>query len=190
MGSEVAYNLYRWYLPAAGRYARVDPLRDPKIFQLYGYVEQNPLYLSDADGLVPSPYSIPGFFKVGCVYGAVRRAGLGLVGSEGPRWAHCMASCEIAKCGGTSLARDLGLLKEKFDTSVCLGLTVTSRIGLGGRGIIRDRHCESAFQPEDFEDNEFGISCPADVTCDERCEQLRGEPNSAPGPLGGLVEGR
>lgn len=178
--------MHRWYAPGTGRYTRPDPLRDTTIFQIYGYAEQNALRWVDEDGQRPLLGLWTPIYpadKVGCVGGAVARAAAGLVGIEGPRWAHCMASCQIAKCGGKSLARDMGLLKESFDTATCLALKKLGKRGGGLTRLLRDKQCESAFQPEDFDDNELGISCPVDVPCETRCKDLIDIPNTAPGPF-------
>ncbi len=56
LGAAVSYNVYRWYQPVAGRYARVDPLH--LVFassfvggNLYGYVAASPLNFVDPLGL-------------------------------------------------------------------------------------------------------------------------------------------
>ena len=177
---------HRWYQPATGRYSRPDPNRDWTLFQIYGYAEQNPVFRSDEDGLTPfpNPYVGDPYYKIGCVGGAVLRASTGLVGTRGPRWAHCVASCEIAKCGGENLARDLGLLKEGFDTVTCEGLKRLGSVGGRVTRSFRKKQCDSAFQPEDFQDNERGLTCPKDVPCDVRCKPLEGAVNTAPGPFG------
>ncbi len=177
---------HRWYQQEDARYTRPDPQRDWPIFQVYGYAEQNPLFRSDLDGLVPirNPYVGDPFMKLGCIGGATLRAASEVVGARGPRWAHCFASCEIAKCGGAGIARDLGLLKEGFDTVTCFGLKKLGSLGGRATSFFRKKQCDSAFQPEDFKDNKRGISCPKDVPCDVACRGLEGVENTAPGPFG------
>ena len=52
MGSEVYYNVHRWYAPRSGRYARADPRRGSRGLELYNYVHQSPLQAVDPLGLV------------------------------------------------------------------------------------------------------------------------------------------
>ena len=70
----------------------------------------------------------------------------------------------------------MGLGKELLDIGKCF-------VEIFSFGQIDpDGNCGSAFQPSDFEDNEFGISCPQQISCEERCKPLiRRE--SEPGPL-------
>lgn len=180
--SNLHYNVHRWYQHETGRYTRPDPYEEWPIFQTYGYAEQNPVLWVDPDGRIPIPNPFGPFFKVGCVFGATARAATGLAGPEGPRWAHCIASCEITKCGGGSLAFNLGMAKEGFDTITCLTLTRLDRVGSRSKDIIRDKHCDSAFQKEDLQDNR-GITCPRGVSCSDRCDRLKGK-QAAAGPFG------
>jgi hypothetical protein len=75
------------------------------------------------------------------------------------------------------VAKPFGLLKEVIDLVGCFASSINS-VGTGGS-------CESAFQPTEFEDNEFGRLCPVTISCEERCEDLAGE-SSPPGPFLGL----
>ena len=74
------------------------------------------------------------------------------------------------------MAKAMGLGKELLDVGKCF-----VEIFLGGP-IDPNGNCGSAFQPSDFEDNEFGITCPIDQSCDDRCAPLT-EKNPDPGPL-------
>ena len=98
----------------------------------------------------------------------------------GPRFAHCFASCESQKCGGPTVAATLGLAKEAFDLEVCERLT-----GIGLLSTIRQKHCDSAYQPSDLGDNQQGLDCPPGEPCEDQCGDLFGAPDTLPGPFGG-----
>lgn len=102
-------------------------------------------------------------------------------GNEGNgwRWAHCWASCRIRRaCGGTTVAKTAGFGKEVLDGIRCGFEVVRGGLGFGN-------HCDSTFQPTDFDDNQTGITCPDQITCDQRCEDLVGQ-TADPGPFFGI----
>lgn len=157
-----------------GRYSRTDPLGLRAGLNLYHYAISNPsghLDFNGRFGLDPSqiwPFMCSaGFASEGKELGKTR----------GWPWAHCWTSCSIATfCGGSRLARAMGLGKELLDVSKCFGEIFS------GRPIDPNGNCGSAFQPSDFEDNEFGISCPQGISCEERCAPLV-DKNPDPGPM-------
>jgi RHS repeat-associated protein len=173
-GASVYYNVHRWIEPATGRYTRLDPFGLRYVINLFTYASGNPVLQADPDGRLPT---FPVHNPITCsiaVGSEARSRGKGM----GWRWAHCWASCEITKsCGGESVAKPFGLLKEVIDLVGCFASSINS-VGTGGS-------CESAFQPTDFEDNEFGRLCPLTISCEERCKDLAGE-SSPPGPFFGL----
>jgi len=54
LGAQQYQNLYRWYSPSGGSYARVDPLRVRAARQPYLYAYQRPAELVDRTGLQPA----------------------------------------------------------------------------------------------------------------------------------------
>ena len=64
LGAEGYYNVYRWYIPSAGRYTRVDPVGitelDP---HPYVYVNNRPLMLTDPLGLRSWPFGAGQFCR-------------------------------------------------------------------------------------------------------------------------------
>ena len=171
---------HRWYEQGTGRYGRADPSLDRPRFHDYTYADSRPLYWIDLNGRKPT-FPNPSLLippQIPCVGGVVLRAFLqGSLGPNGNRWAHCFASCGITRCAGAGAARQLGLRKEFLDTALC-GV-------LKEFGSTRNTFCRSAFQPSDFEDNDRGITCPANQTCGQRCRSLEGRPDTAPGPFFG-----
>lgn len=189
LGGEIYYNLYRWYELRTGRYTRPDPVRLRPMFHIYTYVEGNPFMYVDLDGREPLPVNLNmPLYPLDCVAASVGAGAEGIFG-KGPRWAHCMSSCQLRKCGSEKLARTLGFYKEVLDASVCKSL---EHVGdrRGPLGWLRERHCESAFQPEDILDNETGIACPHNASCAEWCRDLEGLRNTATGPFGNPPFGR
>jgi hypothetical protein len=76
------------------------------------------------------------------------------------------------------MALSLGLFKEAFDLELCKRISGHSLLTS-----IKEKHCRSAYQSSDFEDNQQGLQCPARVPCDVHCEGLFGERDPAPGPF-------
>jgi RHS repeat-associated protein len=174
MGAEVYYNVHRWYAPDTGRYSRPDPLGLRAGVNQYLYAGSNPLAFLDPDGRwVVTPNQIYPFSCSAAVASEARAAGR----TRGWPWAHCYASCKIRKmCGGPVLTNAMGLGKELLDVAKCFGEI------FGSGPIDPDGNCGSAFQPSDFEDNEFGLTCPPDQTCEERCAELE-DKDPEPGPM-------
>lgn len=141
---------------------------------LYRYAYSNPLAYVDPDGRFPWPKILLPYACAFKVAGKAKREGSG----KGWRWAHCWASCKIMReCGGPTVAKNSGTIKEIIDTLRC-GAEVAAGIAMGN-------FCESAYQPSDFDDNDRGIACPRERTCDEHCEPLVGR-TAPPGPLFGV----
>ncbi len=178
------YNVARWYSGDTGRYNRPDPLGIRAGLNLFHYGLSNPLGYVDPDGREPGARSAAAGAALGralartldCAikYGKEARER----GREiGWPWAHCWASCQINReCGGEGVAKAFGLAKEVLDVGKCFGEI------LSFDAIDPDGNCGSAFQDSDFEDNDFGITCPDDQTCDQRCDSLRGK-EPPPGPM-------
>jgi len=140
----------------------------------YRYAYSNPLAYVDPDGRFPWPKIV---IPYTCAFSVAREA-RAQGKSNGWRWAHCWAACEITRnCGGPTVARNSGYIKEILDLLRCGGEVLAGGLGTGP-------YCDSAYQPDDFRDNERGISCPVQLTCDQRCEGLVGRP-ARPGPFFG-----
>lgn len=182
------YNVHRWYESKTGRYNRPDPYPPLGIGNLYQYAISNPALYIDSDGKAPQLMnpSLPGIGissrMVGCLVKSSFLTGVGWIWqSGGPRYAHCIANCELAKCGGQNLAIVMGGAKEAFDLKVCNTLPR----GMGYVGHVKDKHCRSAFQSSDFKDNDWGRACPSKVPCENWCGELFGQQDTVPGPYYG-----
>ncbi len=169
---------HRWYDSGTGRYERPDPEPPVSATNLYRYAEANPLAYVDRNGLwpelIPTGWIPP---QTGCLAAAGLNTLSTAAAGGGPRYAHCFASCAISKCAGPGAAIQLGALKESFDHFVC---TYGRDVPYIGR-----KHCHSAYQPTDFEDNTRGLECPVNVPCEEQCGGLFGQEDS---PVGGPFE--
>ena len=175
------YNLHRWYDSSTGRYTRPDPQPPTAASNLFQYAGANTVRYIDRSGLSlelpPTPLWIPR--ETPCLLAAgLSTAWNWIPMGGGPRFAHCYASCSITKCAGPNLAITLGLAKEAFDLEVCKRLT-GSRLLRG----TRKKHCDSAYQPSDDNDNTAGLQCPKNVPCEEHCKPLFGQPDPPPGPF-------
>jgi RHS repeat-associated protein len=174
----LSYNLNRWYERGTGRYERVDPIGLRGGFNLYRYGDANPLANLDPDGRrVVTPLFKPD--PIDCSLRIAREAREAAIPGNDWRWAHCWASCRIAReCGGASVATTFGFLKELADAARCL-VDAYGRPGFGDK-------CASAFQPEDFVDNKRGRDCPPEKTCDDECRDLFNVQPPPPGPFFGI----
>jgi RHS repeat-associated protein len=180
---EVYYNVHRWYGVGVGRYTRPDPQLFSALGMIYVYALQDPVSHFDKEGAAAQRFNPgdEGFNTVlwagGCLGGTtLKTVYQWLANGAGPRWAHCFASCELAKCGGKTLAMNAGEKKERFDLVVCANLP---RIGWLKR--VQQSHCHSAFQPSDYDDNSTGLECPVDMSCEKQCEPLFGQGDPAQG---------
>jgi RHS repeat-associated protein len=176
LGVPLYHNGYRWYGVHDGRFTRPDIVGYPPLFQIYGYAEQRPLYYADPNGALTQlgPY-IPIIGPLKCLASGITPGFQ--IEQKGAKWVHCVASCNLKKCGGEQFAENLGNLKEAFDGAACLSLISTVRSS-------KNKFCKSAYQRDDYEDNEFGRQCPEDIPCEKHCEELSGD--GAPGPLNGF----
>ena len=131
----------RYVSTQSARFTSQDPLGLAAGPNGYLYVGGNPLRWTDPRGLQAEPVS-----TLMCMAeGGLEARDLGE--QHGWRYAHCMGSCTIKKsCGAVaSLAAQQG--KEALDLIRCLG---------AGRA----DSCYSVYQASDFEDNNYGYSCP------------------------------
>lgn len=166
------YYRARHYTSLEGRFVSEDPIRFSGGINLYRYAENAPTVHTDPLGLFTDPW------------GTACSVAIGLWARlKGPQngwpWAHCMASCRIAKACGQPAAWTAGELKEYLDAAVCIG-TLGNSSG----------SCNSAFQPSDDTDNFIGATCPRQISCNQACSHLLNVPDTSPerppGPLGGL----
>ena len=89
------------------------------------------------------------------------------------RYKHCLGNCKISReCHGGKIAAWLAsAVKELQDVQGCLAT--------GDQDT-----CNSAFQPEDFEDNAKGRDkCDSKVTCEEACKDFKILEEPLPGPF-------
>jgi RHS repeat-associated protein len=162
------YYRARYYSAIAGRFLSEDPIGYYGGLNLYGYVDGNPANLRDPRGLWPRGTDwIPLGPPCGLIEGI---RSFSRMNAGGTRYAHCWASCEITKSCGSSRAKDWETIKERYDVVVC-------KAGL-------EKNCDSAEQPTDYSDNDFGRKCPQKQSCEERCKSLFGAPDGPPGPYG------
>jgi len=96
------YSYFRYYEPETGRYISPDPIGLAGGVNVYGYVEQNPLSLSDSDGLLPDAI-----------------VDLGLIAFD-------IASYAYNKVQGCDTSGDIASLKANT-----LGLLIPGATGLG-----------------------------------------------------------
>jgi RHS repeat-associated protein len=167
---------YREYDAALGRFTNADPIGMRGGINLYLYAEGNPARFIDPLGLQSE--SLSGFERenmmhLNCIIGQWGKTGMEWkAGKGGTRWAHCMASCRTKKCSNSEMtAKEAGSLKELWDVTFCLGFGVESS-------------CGSAEQPQDHDDNEQGYTCPNNMSCEDRCKDLKDKPDPPPGPYG------
>lgn len=166
------YYRARYYSALAGRFLSEDPIGLHGGLNLYRYVDDTPPNLRDPQGLWPRGLSrslewIPFGPPCGLIEGM---RSFSRMKAGGTRYAHCWASCEITKSCGSSRAKDWETFKEGYDV-------VTCKLG-------SEKNCDSAEQPSDYSDNDFGRKCPDKQTCEERCKHLFGAPDGPPGPYG------
>jgi len=179
-GESVTQNGWRWYQAQLGRYSRPDPLGLRAGLNLYHYAVSSPIGHLDPDGRLVVDPSLTFPFACSYVFASEARV---RGRTNGWPWAHCWASCSITKaCGGPTLARTMGLGKELIDVAKCLPQIFSSQ------PINPDGNCGSAFQPSDSDDNEFGITCPQEQSCEDRCRPLIGR-EETPGPLYAITIG-
>jgi RHS repeat-associated protein len=169
------YNRARYYDPASGRFINEDPARLWGGLNLYRYVDDNPQTFTDPSGLQKSGMS--------CLDSAASEgAKLGPIYGWG--WTHCWVSCETRKrctrdwgaTAGGAASRAGQRAKEHFDFIACVIKGDIAR-------------CSSAYQPSDYENNDYGYSCPVNQDCGSRCEPLKGS-SSPPGPYWWVACGR
>lgn len=112
------YNYFRDYDPAVGRYVESDPIGLAGGLNTYGYVNANPVALSDPTGLVPGRTGMSKSREcAGRVftrnYWDMREANW----KRSDKYFHCKANCEAARCGpdGYDEACRISDTREKLD---------------------------------------------------------------------------
>jgi hypothetical protein len=149
---------------------------------LYGYADANPLRVFDRDGREPGERAAEAGAALArefiCASQFLQEA-INMGRTNGWPWSHCWISCRIQRECPSGVAHSAELAKEVLDVIKCVPEVISDE------PIQRDGNCASAFQPSDFEDNEFGRQCPENKTCEEHCEPLATpeERLPPPGPL-------
>jgi RHS repeat-associated protein len=171
-----AYYVRARYLdPTGGRFLSEDPIRFDGGVNFYAYVGGNPVRWTDPTGLIPDTPPVtgppgspdPGVLCMGYEFSYA----VGLGQDHGWRYAHCMASCRTKKNCGALHSKVAQWSKEHlWDMTACL---------VAGR----QDNCNSWGQDSDFDDNNLGFTCPENQSCFDRCEELRGAPETPPGPF-------
>jgi RHS repeat-associated protein len=169
--SNFSYYRARYYDQNVGRFLSEDPIRFAADVNFYSYVDNHVTGAKDPSGHDPAVDAIT---VANQIYGYYLCADqikneFNHFSREGhPRYAHCMASCNLVKrCGGKAAAFLTGYAKETGDLWDCL------RTGKRGS-------CNTAFQQSDLDDNAQGRSCPKNKRCEDQCLNLRDLPDSAP----------
>jgi RHS repeat-associated protein len=153
----------RYFDPKIGRFTSEDPIGFKGGRNFYAYVNNDPARRVDPLGLLGDPYTTACTVTFG-----------GYAWRQGKRWgwpyAHCVASCLIARYCGQAASYTSGEAKEYWDWAWC-------KTG-------RKDSCDSAFQPSDYQDNFTGATCPIQITCEQACAHRKNQ-NPPPGPHGG-----
>ena len=124
--SGLHYNVHRWFGSETSRYTVPDPIGLAGGYNLYLYVDANPLSSTDPTGLQASEWHTPTNEEVAeltqraCArqaffdnYGDMREANWKL----SDKYFHCKANCEAARCGKFGVKEACGLsdMREWFD---------------------------------------------------------------------------
>jgi RHS repeat-associated protein len=184
-GLGLFHNLNRWYESGTGRYASADPLGLRGGNNLFRYAAANPVLLTDPQGRI----AFPAAAMLACAYqeqqfARAQRTALAPVGKPfSYRWVHCYATCRIRNVCALGIpgisdvvAYQIATGKEYRDLYHCIG----DYLGGGGG---TSNFCQSAFQTSDFEDDAVGLFCPKADQCEEECQGLENEPDTAFGPF-------
>ena len=182
-----SYYGYRYYAPAWQRWVSADPIGEAGGFGLYLFVFNRPGSSVDAFGLIGILIKPVLAVKGLCAAIIGYMQLLAEQKQAAPRWryAHCMASCHIARSCGPGTAVGAGMLKELYDLGSCIRQAVMT-------GTWNSGACASAFQPIDFVDNFYGILggmmpgapfCGPFRTCAAHCAAHQSAPEGASGPF-------
>jgi RHS repeat-associated protein len=136
----------RDYSPALGRWMQIDPIRyKAHDVNLYDYLFADPLRFTDPFGKPPAFVAAVGVIAIlaACSYQHfVYLNNQHLVQWNNAKWAHCVASCRIAKTCGAGPSAFMGISKEILDE-------IMFRFGLSPEG----------FDTEDLKADLVGIKC-------------------------------
>ncbi|MDK9431526.1 RHS repeat-associated core domain-containing protein, partial [Gallibacterium anatis] len=166
------YNFFRYYEPNIGRFTQLDPI---------GLLGGNNLYLfainiykfTDVFGLEPMdigasmryspPYMGESSFRIlSQTLDDMKRLNL----TETDQFFHCSAFCRVSKSTAPNkeLALEWGKRKEQIDK-------IQNFFGLyGNKGKLSSEEMEKN-SAEDLAVNEYGLRCPKEQSCSQRCER-------------------
>jgi RHS repeat-associated protein len=88
----------RYYSPGLGRFVQVDPIREAGGLNLYRFVANNPVSLSDPDGrsIIVIVIGVAALWEYFCARYAADKAAETFPGNDKKQ--HCMASCLHNRC--------------------------------------------------------------------------------------------
>jgi RHS repeat-associated protein len=152
LGTEIYYNLHRWYEQQLGRYSRPDPLSEfapdwpayqMRAFNTFAYAQGRPTFWSDPAGekvtgpdilncLNPATCGV----MAGCRYAALKRTRslFGSIddGTPGNAFQHCFWTCCMSKRLGSDKAKDIARGHEESpDNPLCHALMDLSNNATG-----------------------------------------------------------
>jgi uncharacterized protein RhaS with RHS repeats len=173
-GAEPAHQYYRarYYDPKIGRFISEDPIKLAGGLNLYRYVRNNPTNLIDPSGLQsadlrdfydPLPKQQWRFTGVpdNCVDAISFMAVTAWrvhAGKLPDKIGHCQAHCELVKqCGSIGKVSSFFVSygKECYDDVKC------------------HWNPRSGWDDSDIDANDWGASCPANQSCEERCKNAQ-----------------
>jgi len=169
--TNLQFSRARYYDSNTGRFLSEDPIRFNGGNDFYEYVDNSVTGSRDPFGLAPQDAFWPIAGDLALYYACANRIKheFNHFSREGhPRYAHCMASCNLVKqCGSKAAAFLTGYGKEFLDVLDCVRTS-------------KAVSCNTAMQKSDRDDNAQGRACPKNKPCAQQCEDLADKPDGDP----------